>query len=222
MDEWWTYRLSDFLLFSPRTYYRMIERYNAAVWPGHLLTLGLGVAVAGLLRVSSQWRGRAVAGVLAGLWSWVAWAFIWRRYAPINWAAESFVWLFALEAVLLLGIGVVRGTGWLGPGRDFRSAAAVALFGIGLVVYPGLAPLAGREWGQAEVFGLFPDPTALATLGLMLLAEGRPRWALMIPPLIWCGIGGATLLAMGSPEAPLLLLAIPLALAAAIAGGHGR
>lgn len=33
MSEWWTYRLSDFLMFSPATYWRMVERYNREVWP---------------------------------------------------------------------------------------------------------------------------------------------------------------------------------------------
>ena len=29
----WSYRLSDFLLFSPRVYWRMFELHNAALWP---------------------------------------------------------------------------------------------------------------------------------------------------------------------------------------------
>ena len=33
MSEWWTYRPSDFLLFAPRTYYRLFELYNAEIWP---------------------------------------------------------------------------------------------------------------------------------------------------------------------------------------------
>ena len=33
MPEWWTYSLSDFLMFSPRTYYRLFELHNAAIWP---------------------------------------------------------------------------------------------------------------------------------------------------------------------------------------------
>ena len=42
MSEWWTYSLSDFLLFSPRTYRRLFELYNAQVWPAHLVAVGLG------------------------------------------------------------------------------------------------------------------------------------------------------------------------------------
>ena len=37
MSEWWTYRPEDFLLFSPRVYWRMFELHNAALWPLQLL-----------------------------------------------------------------------------------------------------------------------------------------------------------------------------------------
>ena len=30
MSEWWTYRLSDFLMFSGATWYRLLELHNAA------------------------------------------------------------------------------------------------------------------------------------------------------------------------------------------------
>ena len=33
MSEWWSYSPSDFLLFSARTYYRLFEIHNAALWP---------------------------------------------------------------------------------------------------------------------------------------------------------------------------------------------
>ena len=45
MSEWWTYRAEDFLLFSPRVYWRMFELHNAALWPLHLLTLAAGLIV---------------------------------------------------------------------------------------------------------------------------------------------------------------------------------
>ena len=57
MSEWWTYSLSDFLLFSPRTYYRLFELYNAAIWPAQMLALALGLAILALLRRPG--RGRA-------------------------------------------------------------------------------------------------------------------------------------------------------------------
>jgi len=45
MSEWWTYRAEDFLLFSPRVYWRMFELHNAALWPLHMLTLAAGVVI---------------------------------------------------------------------------------------------------------------------------------------------------------------------------------
>ncbi len=116
MSEWWTYGLSDFLLFSPRTYYRLIERHNVGVWPAQLVTIGLGLGILWLLRRPAPARARAISAVLAILWAWVAWMFVWRRYAGINWAAGYFVWLFVVEVALLTWIGVVRGRPGI-PGR---------------------------------------------------------------------------------------------------------
>ena len=102
MSEWWTYSLSDFLLFSPRTYYRLFELYNSAIWPLQLVSLALGVAILGLLLREAVWRGRAIAAVLAGCWLWVAWAYFLKRYETINWAAEYVAIGFAVEALLLV------------------------------------------------------------------------------------------------------------------------
>ena len=45
MAEWWTYRPEDFLLFSPRVYWRLFELHNAAVWPVQVPALLLGAAI---------------------------------------------------------------------------------------------------------------------------------------------------------------------------------
>ena len=108
MSEWWTYSLSDFLLFSPRTYYRLFELYNLAVWPGHVLALGLGLAVLVLWLRGGAWQGRAVSAVLAACWLLVAWAYLLVRYDTINWAGSYFAVAFAIEALLLAWTGLVR------------------------------------------------------------------------------------------------------------------
>jgi hypothetical protein len=90
---------------------------------------------------------------------------------------------------------------------------------LSLLLYPTFAPLVGRAWRQAEVFGVAPDPTVIATIGLLLLAEGPPHWGLLAVPVLWCLVSGATLLAMGSPEASVLL---PVALLAVVASTWSR
>jgi hypothetical protein len=217
MADWLSYRLSDFLLFSPQTYYRLHELYNEAVWPAQLAALGLGLLVLALLREPAGWSGRAAAGLLAACWLWVAVAFHLQRYATINWAASYFAAAFAVEAALLLGLGTFGrpsfrppkgAVGWLGLG----------LFAFALIVQPLVGLAFGRSWRQAELFGLAPDPTAVATLGALLLAPGRARWLLMPIPFAWCVVSGATALAMDAPDAPLPPLAALLALLVAAAG----
>ena len=216
MPEWWTYTLSDFLMFSPRTYYRLIERHNAAVWPGQILTLGLALVMVGLSRRPAAMRGRLVAGILAALWAWVAWAFVWRRYATINWAASYLALLLAIQVLVVVWTGVAREGMRFGWRRDAAGILGLALFAGALVLYPALAPALGRGWRQAEVFGVAPDPTVIATLGMLLMGSEPPRWGLLVVPVLWCLVSGATMLAMGSPEAWVLLSA-PLAAVGAAA-----
>jgi hypothetical protein len=211
MSEWWTYSLSDFLLFSPRTYYRLFELYNAAMWPLQILALALGVALLGLLLRDTAWRGRAIAAILAACWLWVAWAYLWQRYDTINWAASYFAVGFAIEALLLIWTGIVRDRLGFLSGAGPVGAAGLCIFLFALVGYPLIGPLNGRPWRQAEIFGLAPDPTAIATLGVLVAAH-RPRWSLLIIPLIWCAISAATLWTMQSPDAVVVTAMAALAL----------
>lgn len=201
MSEWWTYHLSDFLLFSPRTYYRLFELYNLDIWPTQVAALVLGLAILVLLRQHEPWASRTIAAILAACWLFVAWAFHLERYATINWAAIWLAAAFALQALLLLWSGMLRGRLKFRIGPDMASRVGLCIFLFALALQPLLGLLLGRSWTQAEIFAVAPDPTAVATLGLLLLAARPARWSLMIIPLLWCAFSGATLWAMHSPDA---------------------
>jgi len=168
--------------------------------------LALGMIILWLLYRPAQERRRIISAVVAVLWAFVAGAFLWTRYATINWAAIYFAWLFAIEAVLLVRLS-------FRPGHDVAGTLGIGVFAFSLALYPLFAPVLGRGWRQAEVFGVAPDPTVLATLGLLLVAE-RPPWWTLVVPLLWCLVSGAMLWAMGSPEAWILGLAAVLVLGA--------
>lgn len=215
MSEWWTYTLSDFLMFSPRIYYRLFALYNAETWPGQI---GAGAAGFALLILTSSsrrggkaWTGRAVAALLILAWLWVAWAYLMERYATINWAAEYFAAGFVLQAALLAWFGLLR------PGLTFqdngwRAWAGFGLAAFALVIQPLIGPLlAGRDWAQIEIFGMTPDPTVTMTLGILLAAD-RLRWTLFALPLIWCAISGATAWTMEAPDAFVMPLCALLVL----------
>ena len=214
MPEWWSYTLSDFLLFSPRTYYRLLERYNEAVWPAHLVTLGLGLLVLELLRRRiARWQGPAIFFILALVWSWISWAFFWKRYASINWAAVYFLLMSTLQVLLLAWHGVFRRRLTFQVTSGAAQVTGITLFLFSLFCYPALALLAGRSWHQSEVFGITPDPTAIGTAGLTLLVGHRVPASLLVVPVLWCLVSGLTLYAMKSPEAWVPPLAAGLAAA---------
>jgi hypothetical protein len=184
MSEWWTYRPADFVMFSPGTYWRLVELYNQDLWPAHLVALAAGLALLWISVRPRPYAHRVTATALAVVWLWVGWAFHWQRYAAINWAATWLAVAFWLQAALLVVLGVlhrgekrrqthgwVRGAGW---------TLAVA----GTMLYPLAGLLAGRPWTQAEVFGLMPEPTALASAGLVLASRlPRAGWLCIVPVL---------------------------------------
>jgi hypothetical protein len=206
MQDWLSYRLSDLLLFSPRTYYRMFELYHQAIWPAQLVALVLVAAILVLLRRDGARRdgarrGAAIAALLAACWLWVAVAFQLRRYATINWAARYFAVLFVVQAAVLVWYGPIRRRLTFRRPRPGATWLAPTLFLLAVVLPPLAGRGADRTWAQVELIGLTPDATAVATLGLLLLARPRAPRALVIAPLCWCVIGGATLWALESPEA---------------------
>jgi len=211
-----TYRPGDFLMFSPRTYWRLFELHNEAWWPLPWLLPAIGAAM-----LAWAWRGgdaarRAGALALAAASGFVGWAFMLERYAPVNWAATGLAVLWGALCLSLLALaasGQVR----VGRGGPRRRAATVLVFWA-LLGQPLLAPLAGRPLAQAEVFGLAPDPTAIAVIAWLLAgsmpARGavvwawRTAWALAAGA---CLIGAATLAVLDEWQA-----GVPLA--AAVAG----
>lgn len=216
MSEWWTYRPADLLMFSPETYYRLFELHNQALWPAQIGALAAGLAILALISGKARWQGRAIAGLLAAAWLFVAWGYFFERYAAINLAAGYMGWAFALQAALLAtgaAAGLLSFTGM----TIWRARAGMALLVFSLFLQPLIGPLAGRSWAGVELFGMAPDPTVLATLGVLVAAD-RPRWVLLLIPLLWCTVSGATLWTMGAPDALLMPAAGLLTLALGIHG----
>lgn len=196
MSEWWTYRLVNFLMFSPRTYWRLVATYNRELWPLQVVGLALGLALLWLAARRPRAAARIVLLGLALAWVWVGWAFHWQRYATINWGARYVAVAFAVEATLLLAVALAR-TSPPRPARDRVRGAGLALALAGLLLYPMLSRGMGRPWLQAEVFALMPEPTALVTLGLLLAVQPRFWPGLAVLPASSLALGAATLWLIG-------------------------
>lgn len=225
MSEWWTYRPEDFLMFAPRTYWRLFELHNQAWWPAQVLAVLSGLVIAVWL-----WRGppavlRFASVVLALCGAFVAWAFLWQRYAVINWAAVGFAWAFGAQATGLLVLATRSSLVWAAGRMRRRVGLGLVLWAV--LVHPLLAPALGRPWVRAEVVGLAPDPTAIATLGVLLCADAGDRASRLLlgvlraGALVWYAVSAATLATMDSSQGWVMLGAVVVA-AVALAFGRAR
>lgn len=229
MSEWWSYRPSDFLMFAPRTYWRLFELLNQAAWPAALLFMAAGLAVLAAAARGVA-RGRTVAPLLlrggalwlALAWAHAGWAFMLQRYAPVNWAAGYLVAGVAWQALawlVLAGVGIRALAAQPAPVRQpgpmrMRRIGGVLMMAAALLLHPLLAWAAGRAPGQAELFGLAPDPTAIASLGWLLwigpLRHAAAALALWALPVTWCLLSAATLWTLGSAQALVPAAAVGL------------
>jgi len=190
LATWMTYRPGDLLMFSAETYRRLFERLNADLWPGQLLLLVAIGLMLWLGRRPEPAAHRAAGALLASAWIAVAWLFF-GRYAEINLAAPWLAGLFVAEA-LALAVIAAAGPGLALDGRGHRYRIGLALAGWGLLLHPLALLLAGRSATGLELFGLAPDPTAIATAGLLLMSRLRHSGPLLVLPLLWCLVSALT------------------------------
>lgn len=193
MSEWWTYRLHDFLMFSPRAYSRIFELYNEAIWPINALAATMAFAllfVAARLRFPLHKRASgnvhdspnpdvwqralqvAVFAYFAVAHAWIALIFMREHYAPIFLAAEYFAVAFFVQAAMFaLAAGLAARSH---DAFQFAQSSLVAALGISiatlaLVVHPTILFSMQSNWTTLEGVGVAPDPTAIAALGFLLL-----------------------------------------------------
>lgn len=213
MNEWWSYRPEDFLLFSERVYWRLFEIHNQALWPAQFVAMAFGAAIVVAVFRPRAWTNRFTALVMAAAWLFVAWAYHWNAYAAINWTARYAALSFAAESALFIWYGGIRNQLVFAMQKNPRSLLRIGLIVYAVFVHPLMAMVAGRSMTSAEVFAMTPDPTAIATLGLLgLSGGGRGVLVLFVIPIAWCLVSAATLGTLGTWEGWIPLAAVAFAL----------
>lgn len=213
MSEWWSYRPSDLIMFSPRVYFRQIESFNVEFWPLQIVLTVVGLGIAFLL-YRARGHDHRIAGILLGLaWIFVGVAYLGLRLSSINWAATYAAYAFFLQGLALIAGCLI----WPRCGHEVSSGLAAPLFAVAtMLLYPLVNLIDGEALLTAETFGLMPTPTAVATFGLLGIVHNRAfASVLAIIPLLWCLIIAATLNAMNLTTwlVPALLAATGAALA---------
>lgn len=198
------YSPADFLLFSERVYNRLFELHNEALWPLHFPMIAAAFFILYNLLRPSPSGSQFTYGALAIVWASVGWTFFWLHYSTINWVAPYVAPIFAVQALLLVVFELLPSIRTRKPTRPL-DYVAVAIFLFCVIGYPFVA-LANGSIRQAEVFGLAPDPSALATLAVLALTTGPGTAIAWIIPVLWCCATALTLWTLGSPWFAVVLI----------------
>ncbi len=207
MEDILSYELTDFLLFSPAIYYRLIAAYNSEVWIWQIPSgLCLAVAIWYWLNSSEQrplWLFTAISFISVG------WFFFIGRFSVIMPQAQYFGLGFIFQGILILLASLKSAPGNASEraaGSAYLDAVIILLL---LVAYPAVSLLTEYGGSSYALWGFTPDPTVAIFL-FVTHTDSRPPWWLFPVPLLWCLASTLLLWAMESAEfwlLPLLVLA---------------
>lgn len=205
MEAWLSYSPSDFLLFSSEAYWRLFERANAAQHPFPLIGMGVGL----IALLAALWPRPVLvrtAALLTGIaLFWVAAAFLWSLFRPINPAMDVLAPAYVAGSALFILFAFFGGRSGGNPRWVFPALLILAA----LLLYPCLALLQGRPLAAAEFIGVAPDPTAILAVAVALLAARlRTRLILFAAPAVWLAWSALTLYTLGAPTWPAPAIAV--------------
>ena len=201
------------LPYSAEVLFVFLGNYYDAIAPVPVLAYVM-LGGAGLLAARPfPGSARIVGLVLAAFWIWCALVWFRDHFSEINFAAPIHAAVFGLEAFLIAWWLAVRGTVPVRIGNSVQGWT-----GAGIVLFAAVGhPLLGLIAGHApQLPGVTPAPTALLTLGVLLLTGRRLPVTLGVIPLLWALAVGVEAWVLDIPEhyvTPVLgLLAMALML----------
>jgi Family of unknown function (DUF6064) len=186
--------------FTIEQFLGVFAAYNAAIWPAQIVA-----DVLGLVAVAAVWSARPIASrlnlaILALMWALNGIGYQFLFFSTINPAAHVFAGFFILEAILFAASAVAAKALRFEIGRDFRSLTGLAAILYAMLIYPILGIQAGHGLMAGPMFGVAPCPTAIFTIGMLLLMRGRWVVWLSIIPLLWSLVGLPAVLQLDIPE----------------------
>jgi hypothetical protein len=193
--------------FTSEQFLGVFAAYNAAIWPAQIV-----IFILGLMAVTALWRKwpiapRLIPAILALMWAVNGIGYHFLYFATINPAALLFAAFFVAQAAMLaVSAAATTGIRFV-TGRELRTGFGAAFVAYAIAVYPIIGNWAGHGLMKGPMFGVAPCPTAIFTIGMLLMARGRWVVWLAIIPLLWSMVGFAAAVQLGMTEDLLLPLA---------------
>lgn len=177
----------------------LFAQMNRALWPGQLVFGAAALAAVWLVMTRRPFAARGAGAVLVAAWLCSGLIFHLQYFAGLSFTAPVYGALFLLQGALLTWSLLIRGRPVLAFRSGLAAWAGLLAMTYAVIVVPELALLRG-EPATARAFGFAPGPTAVFTLGFLLMAPQRCPLHLLVLPAIWCFIAGATAWTLWIPE----------------------
>jgi Family of unknown function (DUF6064) len=194
------------LPFTTEQFLKVFQNYNLSVWPMQVILLLLGIAALYLGVKSSSNSGRTISVILAFLWLWMGVVYHLVYFTAINKAAYAFGFLYIVQSLVFLYVGVFRASLSFQYRSDRYGITGTVLILFAMVIYPVLGYMLGHIYPQSPTFGL-PCPTTIFTFGILLWTDKKVTLLVLAIPFLWSIIGFTAALSLGIREDIGLLIA---------------
>lgn len=186
MDYLQSLSLRDLLIFSPESYFQIFELSNKALWPFQIALILLTAIVLFLFYKRHPFTSRLIFAWLACVWCFVAYWYFGQYYSQISTYAHNVSYFYYAQAFLLLCYAIFTRHDLGTPYKKPRWMIGGSFIFYGLLIHPIVSSLV---WSQPlthlELFSVAPDPTAIATIGFIILLPVKGYLLLTAIPSIW-------------------------------------
>lgn len=201
--------------FTVDDFFQVFAQYNQAIWPLQLIAYAFATIVVATLFVPSAWQARFITLILAAMWALNGVAYQWIFFSAVNPAARFFAAIFVAEAIALTASSFVSSDLRFRIGKDGTSLLGLLLIAFATIAYPVWGWSAGHVYPALPAFGVAPCPTAIFTIGILILGTwSTVRWLLVVP-IVWSAVGGSAAIFLQVSQDFGLIVAGLIALAVA-------
>ena len=174
--------------------------YNQDLYPSQYLMLGLGFIAMLMAFIPVARFSRYISFILCLFYGWIGIQFYlvyFREFMPVP---IIFAILFMMQALLFLVEGTIRNRINFRFKADLYGLAGALLILYAVFGYQALEYMLGRGYPQILSFGMFPCPTVIFTLGILLWTAGKIPFYVLILPLLYALSGFIPVFVIGINE----------------------
>lgn len=158
------------------------SRYNLDLYPAQYLMLGLGLIAILTVFFRTKTSSRFISAILAFFYGWIGIQFYmiyFKEFMPIPFV---FGILFIIQALIFILEGTIRNRISFQFKTDIYGLTGALLLFYAIFGYQALEYLLGRGYPEILSFGMFPCPTVIFSLGILLWTGKKfPPYILIFP-----------------------------------------